>query len=181
MCLNNRCLGLRYHGLTLVELLTVVAVLAVLLSTALPSFSSMLYASRLRGVADVLIADLRHALSESKKLGSNVLVTFKLDADGSNWCYGASVATDCDCRSTGSCLIDGTERVANGNNSPGILATPTHSSYWFKTRRTTATAGNILLTAQDGKQLKIVISGYGRIRACSPSGNSNLGGYPVCP
>lgn len=180
MKINHGYFGVRPHGLTLVELLVVVAVSAVLLATAVPAFSSLLHASRLRGAADVLSADLRLTMAESTKRGDDVLVSFQHDDDGSNWCYGLSVGTSCNCREASSCLIDGAEHVTNGSNFSGVLVNPTHNSYWFKPKRSTVTAGNIMFTALDGRQLKVVISGYGRIRPCSPSGSSHLSGYLIC-
>jgi type IV fimbrial biogenesis protein FimT len=173
--------GVRPHGLTLVELLVVLAISAVLLAIAIPSFSSMLHASRLRGAADILMADFRLTMTESTKRGDDVLVSFQRDSDGSNWCYGLSALASCNCREANSCLINNTEHVVRGTNFAGILATPTHSNYWFKSRRSTITAGNVTFTARDGKQLKVLVSGYGRIRPCSPSGNSNISGFPICP
>lgn len=178
---NHRYHGVVSQGLTLVELLVVMAMSAILMTVAIPSFISLVNANRLRGAADVLLADLRLSVTESSKRGDNFLVTFQQSSDGSNWCYGLSVHAICNCRETGSCLIDGAERVTLGANYSGILATPTHSSYWFKPRRSTVTAGNITFTAQDGKQVKVLLSGYGRMRPCSPSGNSNISGVPICP
>ncbi|MCK9213405.1 MAG: prepilin-type N-terminal cleavage/methylation domain-containing protein [Rhodoferax sp.] len=181
MNINHGHLGVRRHGLTLVELLVVLAISAVLLAIAIPSFSSMLYASRLRGAADILMADFRLTMTESTKRGDDILVSFQRDSDGSNWCYGLSALASCNCREANSCLINNAEHVVRGTNFAGILATPTHSNYWFKSRRSTITAGNVTFTARDGKQLKVLVSGYGRIRPCSPSGNSNISGFPICP
>lgn len=174
-------LGVGCRGLTLVELLAVLAVTGVLLIIAIPSFSSLMYSSRLRGAADVLGTSLRQSMSESAKRGSDVLMTFQGDVDGANWCYGLSIETHCDCRASGDCSIDGMEHVTHASSFPGVLATPTHSTYTFKPKRSTVTAGNITFTSQDKKQLRVIVSGYGRIRPCSPSGIANVSGYPVCP
>ena len=181
MKVNHQYRGGNSYGLTLVELLVVVAISAILLAVAIPSFFSLINASRLRGAADILMADFRLTMTESSKRGDNVLVSFQRDSDGSNWCYGLSALTSCNCREANSCLINDAEHVVRGTNFAGILATPTHSNYWFKPKRATITAGNITFTARDGKQLRVLVSGYGRIRPCSPSGNSNISGVPICP
>ena len=180
MKVNHQCLGVISHGMTLVELLVVMTISAVLLAAAIPSFISLVNAGRLRGVADNLSADLRVIMSEATKRGEDALISFQHDADGSNWCYGLSVSIACNCREANSCLISGVERITRGTDYSGVQVTPTHSSYRFKTKRATVTAGNVLFTAQTGSQLKVIISGYGRIKPCSPAG-SNLSGYPVCP
>lgn len=181
MKINHRYFGATSHGLTLIELLVVVVISAILLAVAIPSFFSLINASRLRGATDILMADFRLSMTESNKRGDDVLVSFQQDSDGSNWCYGLSTIATCNCREANSCLINDAEHVVRGTSFSGILATPTHSNYWFKPKRSTVTAGNITFTAQDGKQIRILVSGYGRIRPCSPSGNSNISGVPICP
>lgn len=178
---NHLCLSVVSHGLTLVELLVVMAISSVLLAAAIPAFISLVNASRLRGAADILVADFRLTMTESTKRGDDVLVSFQRDSDGSNWCYGLSVNASCNCRVANSCLINSAEHVVRGTDFSGVSATPTHSNYWFKPKRSTVTAGNILFTAQDGKQVKVLVSGYGRIRPCSPSGNNNISGMLICP
>lgn len=169
------------HGMTLVELLVVLAISAILLAAAIPALFGVLYANRLRGAADVLLADLRLTMTESSKRGEDVLLSFHHNADNSDWCYGISVDTNCNCHQLNSCQIDGVEHVTRATSYAGILATPTHDSYRFKPRRSTMTAGNITFEAQDGKQLRVLLSSYGRIRTCSPLGNGNISGMSVCP
>ncbi len=166
------------RGLTLVELLVVISVTAVLMAIAIPTFSSILSSSRLRGVADVLMTDLRLAMTESTKRDSDVWVSFQYDPGGANWCYGLSLDGSCNCRNVNECSIDGVERVSQ--TSTAVWVDPTSSSYVFKPKRSTVTAGNIELEADNGKEIRIVISGYGRIKPCSPSGANHLSGYPKC-
>ncbi|MFZ2737078.1 MAG: GspH/FimT family pseudopilin [Burkholderiaceae bacterium] len=165
-------------GFTLVELLVVISITAVLMAIAIPAFSSILSSSRLRGVADGLMADLRFAMTESTKRGSDLWVSFQNEPDGSNWCYGLSLNNSCDCRTANDCVIDGIEKVSQAN--PALLADPSSPNYVFKPKRSTVTAGNITFHADNGKEIRVVISGYGRIRPCSPAGAAYLSGYPTC-
>ncbi|MAV74147.1 MAG: hypothetical protein CBB81_06685 [Cellvibrionales bacterium TMED21] len=52
----------RCRGMTLIELLVAVAVIAILSSLAVPSFVSMIENRRLKLVADTVISDMRAAL-----------------------------------------------------------------------------------------------------------------------
>lgn len=173
--------GVVQGGLTLVELLVAITITFILMAIAVPAFSNMLHTSRLRAAADTLAADLRLVMSEATKRGEDALISFQQDNNGANWCYGLSISNPCNCRQANSCQIDGVERITNGQDFAGLIVDPTHSSYSFKPKRSTVTAGNILFTAANGAQLKVLISGYGRIRPCSPSGSGNISGYPVCP
>lgn len=170
------------RGRTLVETLAVIAIWLILLRVAIPSIMDWMQQTRLAGAAEVTKVDLLHAVSESIKRGQNISLTFQATPSGEQWCYGFSVATACDCTVSDSCTLDGKERTASSNNYTGIRLEPhvADNRFSIQPRHATVTAGNILLTAENGKQLKIVISGYGRIRACSPAGTSNVSGYAVC-
>lgn len=87
--------GLR--GFTLLEVVVVLAVLAIVLSAAVPSYTSYLARQRLRHVAELLELDLRRARALSVDEGRNIYVSF---SSGPQWCWGTSRAAACDC-STG--------------------------------------------------------------------------------
>ncbi|WP_119154609.1 GspH/FimT family pseudopilin [Caldimonas tepidiphila] len=64
------------RGLTLIESMVVLAVMAILATQAAPAFNSFLAASRLRGAASQLTTDLRNARSEAVTRNTEVTVTF---------------------------------------------------------------------------------------------------------
>ena len=167
-------------GLTLVEALVALTVLSVLASIALPAFSSMRDTLRLKGSAEAIQSDLRLAKSESIKRSGNVSVTFR--TSGTTWCYGFSQDTACDCNIPNSCLLDNVEYRFSHTAYPGIALASNVSGnrFSFQYRRGTVTAGNVQLTAPNGKALRVVVSGLGRIRMCSPTGPGRIPGYPDC-
>ena len=61
-------------GVTLVELMMVVAIMAIMQAWAVPSFSSMLHASRTSGATDALHKHLLLARSEAGKRGARVVL-----------------------------------------------------------------------------------------------------------
>ena len=74
-------------GFTLLELMVVVAILAILTGVATPSFKGLLAAQRMRGVAFDMTADLLSARSEAIKRGENVI----LSPESGGWSYGWTV------------------------------------------------------------------------------------------
>ncbi len=62
-------------GFTLIELMVTVAVLAILMAVATPSFTDILVSMRMRAAAYDLVGDLVLARSEALKRGTNVTIT----------------------------------------------------------------------------------------------------------
>lgn len=169
-------------GTTLLEMMVTLSVASVLLAVAVPALSDMIFASRLRGAADNLAAQLRFAMTESIKRNRAISVTFRSTEDGRSWCYGMSEDSGCDCGVAGSCVYDGVERLSQGTEYSGIqiAVSVAQGRFSFQPKRNTVTAGSITFTAANGKSLRTVVSGYGRIRHCSPAGEAFLQGYPAC-
>ncbi len=67
-------MGHRVGGFTLLELMVVVAVMAVLASVAYPSFNSLINSNRLVGTANQILASLQQARSEAIRLNRRVAV-----------------------------------------------------------------------------------------------------------
>jgi type IV fimbrial biogenesis protein FimT len=72
----------REQGFTLIELMTAIAVLALLLAIAVPSFRDAALGSRLAAVANSLLASVQLARSEAIK--RNVPITLCVSSDGSS-------------------------------------------------------------------------------------------------
>lgn len=86
----------RPHGLTLIEMIFVVMVMAVLMGLAAPSFRSLLEAQRIRAAAFDLMADLSFARSEALKRGGPVTLTRSADNVTGRWDAGWTVTADVD-------------------------------------------------------------------------------------
>ncbi|MDQ3267651.1 MAG: GspH/FimT family pseudopilin [Pseudomonadota bacterium] len=76
-------------GLTLIELLVTIAILAILLSIAVPSFITFVQNSRLIGQTNDLVTSLNYARSEAIKRGVRVSVCSRLSDTA---CSGATVS-----------------------------------------------------------------------------------------
>jgi prepilin-type N-terminal cleavage/methylation domain-containing protein len=171
-------------GFTLIELMVAIAILAILVTMAAPSFSSFIDKYRVKRAADTLSAFLINTKSEAIKRNTRVRAVFQ--STGSSWCAGMTTADTCDCtaaNSADSCEIDGAERVVRGSDFKDILLTVSadESKFSFTPLRGAVNAGNAQVTSANGLQVRVVVKNTtGRIRLCSPSGSGNVGGYPVC-
>ncbi|HEY0954437.1 MAG TPA: prepilin-type N-terminal cleavage/methylation domain-containing protein [Roseateles sp.] len=82
------------RGFTLIEAVITLAVLAIILSVAIPSYNSYISRQRLRHVAELLELDLRRARALAVDEGRNIHVSFQ---SGPQWCWGASRQAPCNC------------------------------------------------------------------------------------
>lgn len=90
------------RGFTLIELMIVVAVVAVILTLAAPSFRDMILMQRLKGINAQLVSDLAFARGEAISRGTFVRVRFQ--ATSTMTCYsivarppGVAELPQCDC------------------------------------------------------------------------------------
>lgn len=165
----------RLRGVTLLELLIVVTILALLLGIALPATQDLIERNQLKSAAHALAEDLQWTRSEAIK--RNRVLGFSIDTE--HWCYGVTDSlTGCDCRLTpdsdGACQL---KRVL-GEAFPGTRITSTLSLTRFEPRRATAINGSLTLTSPSGSAIRVMLSRLGRVRFCTP--NSDLPGYDSC-
>jgi prepilin-type N-terminal cleavage/methylation domain-containing protein len=96
-------------GVTLIELLVAVAVLAILMTAAIPSFLEFRDRAGLRGSADQMASFWGEARFEALRRNSLVKVSFEVD--GTNFCLGAATTTDpadetpCGCFTAATCNV----------------------------------------------------------------------------
>jgi len=161
------------RGVTLIECVIAVAILAALMSVALPSFGDAMARARLRGAAEDLSLGLGNARLESVRGGASpVHVTL---IAGSNWCWSVGPVAHVDCRNppAGSTL-----HVVRSEEYPGITMEQGVSAS-FDGRDVLAAAGLAAqFTSAQGHVLRVQVTPLGRAIICAPHANSL--DYPRC-
>lgn len=168
------------HGLTLVEALVVLTIVALLASLAAAELSAWQQQTRLRATADLLAVQLRHAQSEAQRRQATLTVNVRSGPWG--WCIGLREETPCDCTLPGDCTLDGIERVQRHDDHPGVTLSSglAGQTLWLSPRRGTASAGNFTLSLSSGHAVRVVVNGLGRVRLCLPPGSPTHGALPEC-
>lgn len=78
-------------GFTLVEMMVTVAVLAIIIGIATPSFVEMMRQNTLRSQANELLALMHYARSEAIKRRNNVEVAISAGSGGSGWVASVNI------------------------------------------------------------------------------------------
>ncbi|WP_031437523.1 GspH/FimT family pseudopilin [Methylobacter tundripaludum] len=86
---------IRNLGVTLIELIITISIAGILVSIAIPSFSSIIRSTRLTTYANELVTSLNLARSEAVKRGVQVSVR-KKGSTNQNWDSGWDIFTDLD-------------------------------------------------------------------------------------
>lgn len=174
------------HGVTLIELMVTIAVIAILVTTAIPSFIENIEKRKLRGAAETLYAELQFAKMEAIKTNTPVRVDFTV-TNASTWCYGVSTS-DCDCTTANSCVINGVEKVIRSTDYTNISVDATSASPpWgsggasFSPLRSSVASGGATFYS-DHFAVRVTTSGLGRVKICNATGmpKADFGGYPSC-
>jgi type IV fimbrial biogenesis protein FimT len=172
-------------GITLMETMVVVSILAILAGMALPSFTDMILNHRLQGKAFEYVTNMNWA--RSLAVSSNQPVNLRITAGESASCYVVFHGPDDEC----SCNASGAVCATAGNNllvvvfprSEGVRVSAGTVSESAVTRinpkqgmiTPTLTA---IFSADNGKAIHNVSNILGRTRSCTPNGA--YFGHPAC-
>jgi type IV fimbrial biogenesis protein FimT len=170
------------RGITLIESCVVLAVTAILATTAAPGMQDLIDTRRLDGAATQLATDLHLVRTEAIARNQPLRLSFHASPVGSCYVIHSGAADQCICGATGPAQCSGdavevktvsvasTDRVSLQANVSSMLFDPLHG--------TASPTGTLLLTGPRGRAVHHVVNVMGRVRSCSPQ--ATMPGYRAC-
>lgn len=173
-------------GLTIIEMMVVVAVVAVLVTLAAPSFRSMIAMQRVKSINAELLTDLQFARSEGTTRNRDIRIRFT-PAAACYVIYTDVTSGSCDCANTPVCTNElgreelKTVKLPASNNVS--LSTNSAMGTILLFRRPPATnvtpvGFEIGVTSSVRGQLRTTLNEAGNASVCTPDGS--ISGVPTC-
>ncbi|MCW8994375.1 MAG: GspH/FimT family pseudopilin [Psychromonas sp.] len=160
-----------WTGFTLIELIVVLAVLAILISVGVGSYRGVFSQHALIQRTERLYHFLRLAQSQSIKLNKKIYVHFCQSGSSGTWKMAMAEQPSCDCFVSASCLIDGQEMVKELADGKTIFTSAEDVKFFgeqasYNPMRFSVNAGSVTLTDTNGNKLKVIQSTK-RLKICS--------------
>ncbi len=162
------------RGLTLIEICVVLAIVSILVGTAMPSFEKTKQKLGLDGTAAEMSTDLHYVRSEAVARNEGVRISFRSVTAGTCTIIHTGSASDCQC------AADGTPQCNSGaellksllhRTGDGVAVSANVGSMRFDPINGTVTpAGTVTMVNGNGQSLRHVVNIMGRVRSCSPGG-----------
>jgi len=168
------------RGLTLLEALVALAVVLIVLGSALPHFGRAAERRHLEGAAAQLATDIQHARSLAAARASGQRISFRAVAAGSCYVVHDGPANACQCNAAGAQCTASTQvhrTVFLPAQGPVQLQANVGSIQFHPSLGTSTPTGTLRLVARSGQAVHQIVNIMGRTRACSPNG---VPGYPPC-
>lgn len=172
----------RPRGFSLVEACVVTALVALMLTLAVPGFGALLERKRLDGSAHQLAADLHWMRSEA--LARNEALRFSLHTTALGSCTVVHTGDrdDCRCEGTDAAVCEGDAAALKTSHWPsadGIAVSANVASMRYDpVQGTTTPTGSVRISDRQGRAITHVVNIMGRVRSCSPDGS--VAGYRPC-
>ena len=145
----------RSTGVTVIELLVMIAIVAILSLVVAPSFVRAITNMRLQGVGNELVADLH--LTRSEALSRNLPVQLVTQGDG----RGYSIVT----------VEDKPQPLKTVALPASVVLTANIKVQFDPLRAMTGTDTTLLLESGGGTRLQLSANPSGKVQMCSPQGS----------
>ena len=167
-------------GVTLIEMLIVLAILAIIATLTAPALGLIVEKNAIRSVAERIKSDLQWTRTEAIKSSQNLTISFQQTGA----CYGIDIQS-CDCTIQNNCKLKSVEPFLNHStikfSNIGFFQPPYTQLKFDYRRGTTLNNGSLKIESKD-YALKIIASLTGRIRICDDSAAPYaVNNYAPCP
>lgn len=164
------------RGVTLVEVLMAIAIMALLTGLAAPSFVDSVARSRLEGTVATLANDLQYARSESLRRRSNVTLATGNDDGGNFYAITDPNAPVAQRQLKKVYLPSG---ITLGSPTPDGQSVTAATPVVFNSLRGTAAATALVgESTKTSARLRVTVNALGRLAVCTTS--DNMAGYTKC-
>jgi len=186
-------------GFTVIELMIVVAVIAIIASLALPSYRTIIEKRAVTSAANQIQSFLSQAQTVSIKRNQFAVVNVQswTDDDGDTaWCFGVRAEQDntdsasCNCQTGNDCTVDGVQRVLSHQNfnRSNVFVDATFgdgNNIVFDPVRGLVVGGNtaeVQLCSPDQQSyaLNVRVGVTGRTSICTATADKQVPGYEPC-
>ncbi len=164
----------QYRGLTLIETMCVLAIVAVLLGGALPMMHVLHTRQVLQASAALLETDIQFAKSEATTGRRPVRLSVQATPAGTS-CYviHTGAAHACRCQGAGQTQCDAGAsvlRLVELGGPTGITLAPLQRSILFDAGKGTVTpTATLRVVDRDGQAIHQIVNIMGRVRSCTPT------------
>jgi prepilin peptidase dependent protein A/type IV fimbrial biogenesis protein FimT len=167
-------------GLTLLELLVTVSIMALVLTLGVPSILGAQKSMQLKGAAEVSYFAFQKARSAAISSQSNIMVILNAS---SPWCIAISDGGLCDCQLYQDCTVNGVEATIQQQDfklikMQDVKFGANDSTIFDGVRGLSIGHAGSTVFSDGSNQIKLILSNMGRVRLCVKSGS--LGGYETC-
>lgn len=180
----------RTRGITMMEVLVGVAILAMLLAVGVPSLQQWIMGQRVAAIGAEVLADMQYARSESISRASKIRISFG-NVAGSYACYTVHVSANpnpalaaCDCtNAAGACGAGNIElKTVKVATSTGVRLDTSSDAIFQPNATVDLAAPPLSVVVADTGTKSIAITSTAMTRRpsiCSPS-TSTIHSYPKC-
>lgn len=169
------------RGITLIEAMIAISIIAIIASLAAPSFSTLMARQRIKGLGNEIMSDLFFSKMESAQSNQCIAVIFS--ATGytikklSPYIIPCATATASTITTIKTVSIDGNNTLnpSSGNTYLGVIFDPIRTEAISSDYNL---AINISNNSASSSLLQISVSSLGRPKLCSPSGS--IAGVKPC-
>lgn len=162
------------RGLTFLELVIVLAVLAILGALAVPSMAARLRGERLQTAAEMFAADIADARHEAARRGQALHIEGRAEASAPArsaepaWCWSVATTAGCSCADAAAetCRL----KIVPATEHPGVSLVQAQGVHLQPDGQATPSVAAVF--AAGDRRLQVQVSRFGRARVCDPAGTS---------